>query len=193
MRKWLSPNLDSTTLAVVDVQVGFVNEASTHVVPVIAELLSNWQARGRASVVITYTNPEGSPYETISGWTKLRTPAEQALVPELVPLADGSSARFTKSTSSAFEVNEIEDFFRSTGTTDLVICGLDTDSCVHDTAVGAYHRSITPWIVTNACASSGGADYHEIGLRLAGRNLGGRLVTSSDVLAWPSTLQEVSQ
>ncbi|MEV7775438.1 isochorismatase family cysteine hydrolase [Kitasatospora sp. NPDC086791] len=184
MSRWEAPSPASAVLVVVDVQVGFANASSNHVVPVITELLAAWQAAGRDSVVATFTNPPGSPYETISNWTKLRTDAEQALVPELIPLAQSATARFSKSTSDLFQVDDALAAFRTHGWTDIVICGIDTDSCVHDTAVGAYHRSITPWLVTDACASSGGPEYHDIALKLAARNLGGRLVSSTDVHHW---------
>ncbi|GAA3083901.1 hypothetical protein GCM10020000_82690 [Streptomyces olivoverticillatus] len=50
------------------------------------------------------------------------------------------------------------------GWTDLLLCGIDTDSCVYDTAVAAYHGGLRPWIVTDACASTGGAEVHEAAL-----------------------------
>ncbi|MEV4559080.1 isochorismatase family cysteine hydrolase [Kitasatospora sp. NPDC049285] len=177
--------LTSTVLVVVDVQVGFVNEASAPAVPVATGLLEAWQDAGGASIVASFHNPPNSPYEKISSWTKLRTDAEQALAPGLQRLADRATAAVTKTTSNLFLADGVLDLFRTSGWTDLVVCGIDTDSCVYDTAVGAYHHGITPWVVADACASSGGTRYHDIGLELAGRNLGRRLiVTSSRVMTW---------
>ncbi|MEV7123799.1 isochorismatase family cysteine hydrolase [Kitasatospora griseola] len=176
------PRLESAVLVAIDVQVGFVKDSSRHVVPVIADLMRAWQAAGGATVVATFTNPPGSQYEMISGWTKLRTPEEQALAPELALIADAASERITKTTSSFFKVPGVLDTFRARGWTDVVLVGIDTDSCVHDSATDAYQYGITPWLVTDACASSGGSEYHQAALLLAARNFGPRLLlTSSDV------------
>jgi len=69
------------------------------------------------------------------------------------------------------------------GWSDLVLCGIDTDACVYDSAVDAYQTGIRPWIVTDACASSGGPAYHEAALLLASRNVGrGQLLTIDALL-----------
>ncbi|MET9396054.1 isochorismatase family cysteine hydrolase [Kitasatospora sp. NPDC002965] len=178
----VGPQLGSAVLMAIDVQVGFVKEPSAHVVPVIVDLMRAWQVAGGATAVATFTNPPGSQYETISGWTKLRTPEEQALAPELAPVANAATERITKSTSSFFKVAGVLETFRARGWTEVVLTGIDTDSCVHDSAADAYQYGITPWLVVDACASSGGQQYHEAALLLAARNFGSHLLlTSSDV------------
>lgn len=53
-----------------------------------------------------------------------------------------------------------------------------------DSAVGLYQVGVRPWIVTDACASTGGLEYHQAALLLAGRNVGrDQLVTVDEVLA----------
>ncbi|MFD5610588.1 isochorismatase family cysteine hydrolase [Kitasatospora sp. NPDC127060] len=173
--------LDSTVLVAVDVQAGFVRDSSRHVVPTIARLMEAWQSAGGATIVATFDNPVGSQYERISGWTKLRSPEEQALATELAPLA-GSAHRIMKTTSSLLKAPGALELFRSRGWTDVLLCGIDTDSCVYDTAADAYQHGITPWLVMDACASSGGPEYHNAAILLAGRNFGRRLLlTSTDV------------
>ncbi|MFG2844192.1 isochorismatase family cysteine hydrolase [Kitasatospora sp. NPDC048296] len=175
------PRLESTVLVAVDVQVGFVRDSSRHVVPTIAQLVGAWQAAGGASIVATFANPEGSQYERISGWTKLRTTEEQALATELAPLA-GLAHQIVKTTSSLLKAPGALELFRSQGWTDVVLTGIDTDSCVYDTAADAYQHGITPWLVVDACASSGGREFHDAALLMASRNFGRRLLlTSADI------------
>ncbi|MGV9267362.1 isochorismatase family cysteine hydrolase [Kitasatospora sp. NPDC003701] len=183
----MSPELaaiphDAAVLVAIDVQAGFVRAPSEHAVPTIATLMQAWQRDGRPTIVATFTNPVGSHYERISGWTKLRSPEEQALAPELAPLASVATRRIVKSTSSLFKAPGVLTLFREQGWTDVVLCGIDTDSCVLDTAADAYQYNITPWLVTDACASSGGPEYHDAALLLARRNFGRHLLlTSTDV------------
>ncbi|MFF5188735.1 isochorismatase family cysteine hydrolase [Streptomyces sp. NPDC000345] len=178
---WVEPR--STALLVIDVQQGFVNQHSSGVVPAIVRLVEGWRAANAPVVLTRFHNEPGSPYERITGWTKLRTTEEQAVVAELAPFIDGAAAVIDKAQASAFTPEGAE-IIRNAGWTDLVLCGIDTDACVYDSAVAAYQSGYRPWIVTDACASSGGAQYHDAALLLAARNIGAsQLVTSETVLS----------
>ncbi|MBT2369975.1 cysteine hydrolase [Streptomyces sp. ISL-10] len=180
----------STALLVIDVQQGFVNQHSRGALPAVMRLVSGWHAAGAPVVLTRFHNEPGSPYETITGWTKLRTPEEQALVPELAPYISNAAAVLDKGQSSLFTPEGTE-LIRAAGWSDLVLCGIDTDACVYDSAVDAYQHGYRPWIVTDACASTGGSEYHDAALLLAGRNIGpDHLVTSDTVLARLTGTQE---
>ncbi|MFG2177414.1 isochorismatase family cysteine hydrolase [Streptomyces abikoensis] len=169
----------TAALVVVDVQRGFVNGNSEHAVPQVVRLVEMWSSAGRPVVFARFRNAPRSPYERISGWTRLRTAEEQALVESLEPFVDSAALLVDKTVSSALT----EDLVRvvdERGWTDLVLCGIDTDSCVYDTAVAAYHGGLTPWIVTDACASTGGAEVHEAALLLARRNIGAHQLLTVD-------------
>lgn len=174
----------STALLVVDVQCGFINQHSRSILPTVVRLVERWKAAGSPVVLTRFHNEPDSPYETITGWTKLRTPEEQALVPDLARYADATVIVVDKAQSSLF-TPEGAQLIRDAGWSDLVICGIDTDACVYDSAVDAYQSGYRPWIVTDACASTGGVRYHDAALLLAARNLGGdQLVTSEAVFSW---------
>lgn len=176
---WVDPR--STALLVIDVQQGFVNQHSRGVIPAVVRLVKGWQAAGAPVVLSRFHNEPGSPYETITGWTRLRTPEEQALVSDLHPYIDDATV-IDKAQASVF-TPEGAQLIRDAGWSDLVLCGIDTDACVYDSAVAAYQSGYRPWIVTDACASSGGAQYHDAALLLAARNIGdSQLVTSETIL-----------
>jgi nicotinamidase-related amidase len=177
---WVDPR--STALIVVDVQQGFVNRHSRAALPAIVQLVKSWQAACAPVVMTRFHNELGSPYETITGWTRLRTADEQALIEELAPYTPTAAAVIDKSQSSLFTVDGAR-LIREAGWTDLVFCGLDTDACVLHSAMDAYQSGYRPWLVVDACTSTGGPAYHDAGLLLAGRNIGqGQLVTSDTIL-----------
>ncbi len=130
-----------------------------------------------------FHNTPGSPYEMITGWTRLRSSEEQSLAAELAPFADAATAVIDKDQASVF-TSEGTQLIRDAGWTDLVLCGIDTDACVYDSARDAYHQGLRPWIVTDACASTGGPQYHDAALLMAARNISAdHLVTSEVVLS----------
>jgi len=173
----------STALIVVDVQQGFVNRHSRSVLPTIVRLVEGWRAVGAPVVMSRFHNPVGSPYETITGWTRLRTSEEQALAAEVAAYADAAVAVIDKGQASVF-TPEGAQLIHDAGWSDLVLCGIDTDACVYDSAMGAYQNGLRPWIVTDACASTGGPEYHDAALLLAARNIGAdQLVTTDTILS----------
>ncbi|WP_190093338.1 isochorismatase family cysteine hydrolase [Streptomyces melanogenes] len=177
---WVDPR--STALIVIDVQQGFINRHSRGVLPSIVRLVEGWRTAAGPVVFTRFHNEEGSPYETITGWTRLRTAEEQALVEELAPFTD--VAMVIDKTQSSIFTPEATQLIRDRGWRDLVLCGIDTDACVYDTAIAAYQAGYRPWIVTDACASSGGPQYHDAALLLAARNIGAaQLVTIESILS----------
>ncbi len=170
----------STALLVIDVQQGFVNEHSRDVVPTVVRLVDGWRAVGAPVVFTRFHNAPGSPYEMISGWKRLRTAEEQAFVEELAPFIDDSALVIDKGQASVF-TPEGSQLIRDADWGDLVLCGIDTDACVYDSATAAYQRGYRPWVVTDACASSGGSQYHDAALLLAARNLGADQLITSEV------------
>jgi nicotinamidase-related amidase len=162
----------STALVVVDVQNGFVTEFSRPIVPTVADLVERWQAAGGAVVFTRYLNYEGSPFERIIRWYALRDSPETDLVPELLPyVGDERAVVFDKRIYSLFTPEGAE-FVRAAGWTDLVFCGIATESCVLKSAVDAFELGYTPWILQDASASHAGPAAHAAGLLVAGRFIG---------------------
>lgn len=162
-------------LVVVDVQNGFVNDESRHVVPRIVELVRGW--RGPVAFSRFFNSP-GSSYERLIGWTKFHGPPETDLVEELKPYAttviDKEGYSFFGAEGRALAAEQ--------GWTEVYICGIDTDMCVLKTAVDAFELGLTPYVIADASASHAGTRAHEAGLYLLGRFIGTGQVLNSDVL-----------
>jgi nicotinamidase-related amidase len=176
--------LGNSVLIIIDAQVGFVNSTCAPTITVMADLLSRWQAAGGVTVLTQFVNHSTSPYVRLLGWRELMADTSGVdLVPEVASLAGSASLIVRKSGYSALTPPVLA-LIRRTGRTNLWISGLDTDSCVLATAVGAFDADLTPWLLTDACASHAGPAAHAAGLLVAGRNIGAaQLVTTADVPA----------
>lgn len=158
-------------LVVVDVQNGFITEHSKPVIPVIVDLIRRWQAAHGDVVFSRYLNYAGSPFERLIGWTKMTDSPETDLVTELTPYVGPHTPVVDKYIYTLF-TPEGTQLVNERGWTDLYLCGIDTDSCVLKTAVDAFERDLTPWILKDACASHAGPEAHAAGLFLATRFIG---------------------
>ncbi|WP_422771998.1 isochorismatase family cysteine hydrolase [Plantactinospora sp. WMMC1484] len=172
-------NVERAALVVIDMQNGFVNERSQHVVPKVVDLVQRWQAAGRPVVFTRYHNYPGSLYERLIHWSKVQAPPETDIVPELLPYAAVARGVIDKKIYSCF-TPEFASLVEREGWTDLIFCGIATESCVLKSAVDAFEHSLTPWVVTDAAASHGGSVAHDAGLLVARRFIGsGQLIVSS--------------
>jgi len=158
-------------LVVVDVQNGFITEHSQPVVPIIADLVRRWQAAHGDVIFTRYLNYPGSPFERLIGWTKMTDGPETELVNELAPCVGTHAPVIDKYIYTLFAPEGIN-LVEERGWTDLYICGIDTENCVLKTAVDAFEHNLTPWILTDACASHSGPQAHNAGLFVARRFIG---------------------
>ncbi len=58
------------------------------------------------------------------------------------------------------------------GFDEVHLCGFDTDACVYKTAMDLVEQGVRPVILKDYCFSTTG-EFHEMGLRLLERNIGG--------------------
>lgn len=168
-------------LVVVDVQNGFVRDASKHVVPVIRDLVERWYEDGGDIVFTRYLNYPGSQFERLIHWTKLQHSPEIDIVDELASLADQATAVVDKTIYSLFNTEGTE-LVREHGWTDLYVCGIATESCVLKTAVDAFELGLTPWLIEDASASHAGDSVHQAGVLVTSRFIGkGQIIRTSEV------------
>lgn len=169
----------SAVLAVIDVQNGFITEHSRPVVPVIADLVKRWQAHGGDTLFTRYLNYPGSPFERLLNYTELREAPEIDLVDELRPYAAKATSIVDKTIYSLF-TDAGSAVVQKFGWTDLYLCGIDTECCVLKTAVDAFERNLTPWVVEDACMSHSGAESHNAGVIVTGRLIGEKQVITRE-------------
>ena len=155
----------SKALLIIEVQNGFVNDATRHIVPKI-EALQNQYSHVYADRLI---NTEGSPYRKLLDWRPLllirrRPPVFQPTDNEII---------IDKYIYTCVTADFLEDL-RTKGIEEVAICGIDIDVCVSACAIGLFENGIGPILLSEACASHAGPEYHQAALRrlplLIGRN-----------------------
>ncbi|MFF3852154.1 cysteine hydrolase [Micromonospora sp. NPDC002575] len=174
-------------LVVTDMQNGFVQEQSAHVVPIVVDLVRRWQAAGRDTLFTRYINYADSPFERFFGWTRLQSAPETEIVPDLAPYLDQGTV-LDKKIYSPF-TPEGEELFSGRGWNEFYFCGIATESCVLKGAVDAFERNLTPWLIADASASHAGPNAHMAGLLVARRFIGPKQVIElADI---PATLLRI--
>lgn len=174
-------DLHAVVLLIVDMQNGFVTEDTEHVVPAIQDLAEKWKQAGGTTVYSRYLNHPGSSFERLMNWRQLYSPPDTDIVKELARDAQHSTV-VDKETYSAF-TDDLISLIGQHGWTHIVVCGIDTDLCVLTTVFDAFDSGVTPWVVTDCSASTGGPAVHDAGLVVMGRGIGEeRLITAEELL-----------
>ena len=153
-----------SALLIVDVQVGFVNDATRHILPRVEALQKQY-----AHIYATrFINAEGSPYRRLLDWHRFYGDSED--VPLAFEPADGVTV-IDKHVYTCVTPAFIEDL-HSKGIVEVAVCGIDTDACVSACAVDLFENGFRPILLSEACASHAGAEYHEAALRILARLIG---------------------
>ena len=161
-------------LLVVDVQNGFVNEHTRHIIEAVNRLIGAFSGRGLPVAFTRFVNTPGSGYQRWIGWARFMDGPEN----DLSDAIDASAGLvFVKHGYTAF-TPEFESYLLEQRIQRLVLCGIATDGCVLKSAVDAFERGIEPVVVTDACASHAGSEIHAAGLLLLGRFIGTRQLKS---------------
>jgi len=160
-------------LIVVDVQNGFVNANSEHVVKPIFNFAQRWIDGGGEVIATKFINQVGGPWETLIHWTRLQGSPETDLHPTVRPLFESSERCHVIEKTTYSSINdEVLKFLSGRVIRNIYICGIATDGCVLKTAVDVFEKRITPIVLTDLCASHAGQEIHEAGLLLTGRFIG---------------------
>jgi nicotinamidase-related amidase len=163
-------------LLVVDVQNGFINRQTEHVVEPISEFVAKWQGQAKGPVIYSrFINLDGSPWEKILGYKDLKAEPSTALSDKL---PTKGTHIFKKGTYSAWS-KEVQQVADGTSIKRVVLCGIDTDQCVLETAIDIFEANLVPVVLEDLCASGAGKDFHRAGIKLLKRLIGDKQVISS--------------
>lgn len=160
--------IQNPVLAVIDMQKGFLNEHSSHIVQNVDTLIRSCQDLTVPVVFSQFFNFVGSPYETLIGWGQVHNEPATDIVDELLPLVD---ARIDKNFYTAITPEFVERIGRNDWKT-IILCGIATESCVLKTAADAFELGLRPIVISDACASDRGAEFHEAALKILPRFIG---------------------
>ena len=157
-----------TALLIVDVQEGFVNDSTRHVVPAVEKL----QYRYEHIYATRFINGADSPHRNFIDWHRFgeySPEIELAFVPS-------PKAVILDKTAYTCVTPAFMDDLRERGVVEVHICGIDTDVCVLKCAVDLFENGIRPVVLSQASASHAGDDYHQSALHILPRLIGARQV-----------------
>ncbi|MBD2505378.1 cysteine hydrolase family protein [Anabaena azotica] len=107
-------------------------------------------------------------------WNQMVSAQETELSPALIGVV---SKTFDKPSYSPMSPALLQ-ALQTDAITTVAVCGVDTDACVMATALGLFDAGFETFVVSDACASSGGQEYHEAAIKILKRNIGEKYVIS---------------
>lgn len=131
----------------------------------------------KEAVVLTrFVNQPASSFETLLDWPDM-------------PKGDSSTKLFGNLENQGYDVIEktsytawlpyVQQKAEALGATEFVLFGLDSDACVLKTALDIFEAGYRPLVLSDLCASSGGTERHEMGLKLLTALIGVKQITTS--------------
>jgi len=168
--------MTTSALLVVDVQNGFINSNTTHIPIAIRNLIESHHFD--KMVFTRFVNNARSPFAMQLGWHRMYQKPEIELVDTLKGYAKHV---FDKDTYSAI-TESVASFLRDQKADSIFIVGLETDACVLKSAFDSFDRGFETKVLSDLCASTLGAEYHECALKILRRNIGSSSVIISDEL-----------
>ena len=155
---------DNSALLIVDVQAGFVNDATKHIVSAVEAL----QSRYDRVYATRFINAQDSPHRNWIDWHRF---GEDSPEIELAFSVGDDTVVVDKNTYTCVDDEFLSDL-RKHKIEEVHICGIDTDACVLKSAVDLFEAGIRPVVLANACASHAGQEFHEYALRILRRLIG---------------------
>ncbi|MDJ0949999.1 MAG: isochorismatase family cysteine hydrolase [Alphaproteobacteria bacterium] len=151
-------------LLIVDVQKGFLTEATRHI-PALVEAL---QETYRLVLASRFLNPEGSMHRKLIHWARFAPGTEET---ELA-FAPRPDTRMIEKTRYSCVTDDLLAALEYDDVSAVHLCGIATDGCVLKTAVDLFEAGVTPVVLADYCGSHGGPECHAAGLLLLRRFIG---------------------
>ena len=171
-------NREKTALVVIDMQNGFLNSLSRHIIPNVVELVRGFERLEIPIVFTRFFNSDDSQFERLIGWKKHYTSPETDFANELehhavIEIRKNFYTALTETMKEHISSNRWET---------VVLCGVATESCVLKTAVDVFEMGLHPIVVSDACASDRGEEMHNAGLSVLRRFIGVKQILSMEEL-----------
>ncbi|MGD1895112.1 MAG: isochorismatase family cysteine hydrolase [Cyclobacteriaceae bacterium] len=154
------------TLAVIDVQQGFISSVSAHVPSRIRKLIDRVDFTHR--IFTRFNNTSNSQYEKLLGWTKLKHKSETDIVTDLQNKATITIDKYVYSSLTP----EFLEYLNTHTIREIYLAGIDTDICVLKTAVDLFEHGFRPIVLADCCMSHADISYHQKALDILPRFIG---------------------
>jgi len=135
-----STDSSKTALLIIDVQDFYFPGGAS-------ELVNPQAAANNAAILLAYFRSKGMPVIHIKHASETQSDIQSTVMP-----IDGEKI-FTKSEVSAFNGTGLNDYLKSIGVKNLVICGMQTHMCVEGAVRAGYDLGYKITLVHDACAT----------------------------------------
>jgi nicotinamidase-related amidase len=135
-----SSDTSKTALLIIDVQDFYFPGGSS-------ELVNPQAAADNAALLLAYFRVKGMPIVHIKHQSKTQSDIQSTVKP-----IEGEKV-FTKTEVSAFNGTGLNDYLKSIGVKNLVICGMQTHMCVEGAVRAGYDLGYKITLVHDACAT----------------------------------------
>lgn len=153
-------------LLVVDIQDGFLNDNTYHVLDYIRDKIQN--STYDYIIATQFVNHPDSPYVHFLNWDEMMSGDVDTHIDEIV--ASHADTIITKLTYSCG--NELLDILSDHHIDSVDIVGIDSDACVLSTALFLFDHHIDIRVDSNGCASVAGEEMHQAAMMILQRNIG---------------------
>ena len=151
-------------LFIIDVQIGFINQHTQH----IPSYVEGIQPSFEHIFCSRFVNAKNSPFREIMGWQKFEKGSDETA---LAFSPYNKAHVFDKYLYTCVSEDVIQQLKRLQ-INEVYLSGIDTDCCILKTAVDFFEKGIRPIILSKACASHGGVESHQAGLKVLERLIG---------------------
>tara|TARA_Y100000310_G_C20529266_1_gene737621 strand:- start:448 stop:957 length:510 start_codon:yes stop_codon:yes gene_type:complete len=162
-------------LVVIDMQKGFMNENTKHIIPKIESLIK----KNLFDYVLftQFINTNGSQYEKLLQWSELKNSPQIDIVDEL----EKYSGNLFKKNYYTSCTEEFVGFLEKNDIKELYFAGVDTNICVTKTSVDIFEKGYIPYILSDYCASHTGPEYHKFALKNLEKFIGEKSIIKGEV------------
>ena len=152
-------------------QKGFTSSDHT---AYLKEKIANLLEQNIFDIVIAtrFLNEDNSIFEQLHSWKYLKEEMERELVEEIEPYIDYVEDKYIYTCVNANFIQRLCQLNGGQYPTRIFLAGVDTDCCVLTTAVDLFENNIRPIVLTDYCASNGGAESHKAAIICMKRLLG---------------------
>lgn len=162
-------------LLVVDVQKGFVTDASRHVLTGIQYIQSHFDT----VLYARFVNPDPSPFRNILNYNKLGRGSEDAVF----AITPCESSAVMEHTAYSCVTGELLYWLRDREASEVCVCGIATEACVLKTVVDLFEYHFVPWVIEDLCASDKSDHFHQISIEVIGALIGQQHIIKKETLA----------
>lgn len=165
----------SSCLFVIDVQNGFINHNTSHVIGRIQQLI---ERNIFDHVLFTrFVNSKDGPFVKYLNWDRFFEDHEIDIVKDLKIFANNV---FDKKVYTSINDETIA-FLKQKNISKAFVCGIDTECCVLATALDLFQINIKPMVLAYYAASKAGQEVHDAALTVLKRMIG-----SSNIVDHPN-------